>query len=307
MITHKLDSLLSPSNSVFAEARSGRRIPNGLIATLIQLAMAFGGMLLAFLATVLIVGDEKKADALMNGSYGLVVPFALIVLLLGIWIRLYEKRPFKSLGLVWSSGAALRSYFAGFFFGAVMVGAIVGSLALFQKVTIQSHNLKIDGSSALGGVLIALLCFVVQGGSEEILFRGWYMPVLGARYRPWIGVLASSILFSALHFAPSPVAIINLVLFGLFLALHRLRDETIWWICGWHSAWNWTMGNGLGFTVSGQATAGTILVDLEAEGHPLLTGGDYGLEGSLIATAVLLLGIAIVVITFRDLGNDSER
>jgi membrane protease YdiL (CAAX protease family) len=307
MIPHQLRSLLSPSNPVFAAARSGRRIPNALIATLVQLAMAFGGFLLAFLATVLIVGDKEKADALMNAPYGLIVPFALVVLLLGIWIRFYERRPFKSLGLAWSSGAAFRSYFAGFFFGVVMVACIAGSLALFQKVTIQSNNLKTGGLSVLGGALTALLCFVVQGGSEEIHFRGWYMPVLGARYRPWIGVLASSILFSALHVAPNPVAIVNLILFGMFLALHRLRDEGIWWVCGWHSAWNWTMGNGFGFAVSGQETVGTILVDLQAEGHPLLTGGDYGLEGSLIATIVLLLGIVVVVMTRRNQGNDSKR
>jgi len=67
------------------------------------------------------------------------------------------------------------------------------------------------------------------------------------------------------------------------------------------------MGNGFGFAVSGQETVGTILVDLEAEGHPLLTGGDYGLEGSLIATVVLLLGIAVVLMTRRNQGKDSER
>jgi len=300
-------SPLSPSNPVFAEARSGKRIPNALIATLVQLAVVFGGMLLAFLLTILIAGDAKKADALMDSSYGLVVPFGLVLLLLGIWIRLYEKRPFKSLGLVWPISRALRSYFIGSFFGAVMVGGIVVLLALFQKVTMQSNNLKAGGLKALAGGLIIFLCFAVQGGAEEIVFRGWYMPVLGARYRPWIGILVSSVIFSALHLAPNPVAIVNLILFALFLALHFLRDKSIWWICGWHTAWNWTMGNGLGFVVSGQATAGTALVDLQAEGHPLLTGGDYGLEGSLMATAVLLLGILVVVLTNRHRWRDTRR
>jgi membrane protease YdiL (CAAX protease family) len=303
----RLRSLMSSSNPVFAEARSGRRIPNGLVSTLMLLAAAIGGMLLAFLVTILMAGDEKRADALMNTSYGLAVPFGAVVLLLGIWIGLYEKRPFRSLGLVWDSGRALRRYLAGSFFGAVMVGCIVISLALFQKITVQGHNLKAGWLNALGGSLIVFLCFVIQGGAEEFLFCGWYMPVLGARYQPWIGVLASSVLFSALHFAKSPVACVNLVLFGVFLALYRLRAKNIWGICGWHTAWNWTMGNGLGFAVSGQETVGPILVDLQAEGHPLLTGGDYGLEGSLIASVVLVLGIAVVVLTFGDRRSHTGR
>jgi len=65
----------------------------------------------------------------------------------------------------------------------------------------------------------------VQGPAEEVLFRGWLLPVIGARYLPWIGVLVSSLIFSLAHagsmsYAPLvPLALLNLFLlparFGL--------------------------------------------------------------------------------------------
>jgi hypothetical protein len=38
-----------------------------------------------------------------------------------------------------------------------------------------------------------------------------------------------------------------------------------------------------------------------------LTGGEYGLEGSRMAAGVLFSGIAVVVMTCRNPGNDTKR
>ncbi len=47
----------------------------------------------------------------------------------------------------------------------------------------------------------------------------------------------------AVHFTKNPVATTGLVLFGVLLALLRLRQGSLWMACGWHTGWNWAAGN----------------------------------------------------------------
>jgi len=196
----------------------------------------------------------------------------------------------------------LISYVRGFVLGLVFMGVVVGVMAIAGGVTMQTEGIQPSGSAVFGMFLIMLVAYIIQGGTEEVVIRGWFMQVLGARYRPLVGVAVSSVIFSAMHWAPNPVAIVNLFLFALFLALYSLRTGNIWGICGWHSAWNWAMGNIFGLAVSGHEQSG-VLFDLQPTGQPLLTGGDYGPEGSLVATAVLFLGI-VAVVMFRGRRTD---
>jgi len=305
MIADRIQSLLSPSNPVFARAHEGKRIPNALVAVVVFLLLffvAFGG---SALFVKLATGDSDQVDRLMEGMYGLFVPFGLLTLLVLLWAWFFEKRSPATLGLI--RARAFFSYLRGFALGLFFMGIVVGVMAVGGGVTVQTDGTQPTGYAALGAVLILVLAFVIQGGTEEVVTRGWFMQVLGARYRPWIGVLVSSVLFCALHAATQPVAIINLLLFGLFISAYYLREGSLWGVCGWHSAWNWAMMHGLGLTVSGHEPTGGVLFDLQTTGHPLLTGGDYGPEASLITTVVLLAGLAYIVMTGRVRKNDSSR
>jgi len=285
-------------------ARQGKRIPNALVAVGVFILLMFVSFGAPVIGIMLVTGDSDQVDRFMEGTCVLVVPFVLLTLLALMWAWFFEKRSPATLGLV--RAGALFSYAKGFGLGLVFMGVVVGTMAVIGGVAVQTDGTQPGGYTALGPVLIMLVIYIVQGGSEEMVIRGWFMQVLGARYRPWIAVLASSVLFCALHGTPRPVAILNLFLFALFLSAYYLRAGSIWGICGWHSAWNWTMGNVFGLAVSGHEPAHGVLFDLRATGHPLLSGGDYGPEGSLIATIVLLLGIAVVVMTYRTRGADRE-
>ncbi len=149
---------------------------------------------------------------------------------------------------------------------------------------------------------IIALGWIVQASGEELLFRGWLLQVIGARYRVWLGVLISSLLFSAAHLLNpgiSPVAVVNLLLVGVFLALYALRDGSLWGVCAWHAMWNWTQGNLLGFEVSGLRTPGGTLFNLMESGPDVFTGGAFGPEGGLAVTAVLLVGIGVLALLGR--------
>jgi hypothetical protein len=72
----------------------------------------------------------------------------------------------------------------------------------------------------------------------------------------------------------------------------------LWGVCGFHAAWNWSQGNIYGVKVSG-LSPGPSLVELEASGSDLFSGADFGLEGSLFTSFMILFGIAAIFLLAR--------
>jgi membrane protease YdiL (CAAX protease family) len=296
------------NSKLFEMARSGKRLTH--IAAVIPLVIVFAVVSQLGAAPVYVYEQYVHLTA---GSYAgpgapsptisqlwltgyLISSFALLYLFVWLWVRFVEKRPFWTLGLPRAN--ALRRYLRGFAIGMLLFSGAVGTLVLLGSAAPVAGNPARQGMAALGGVLIVLIGWIVQGGSEEILLRGWALPVIGARYRPWLGLAISAVLFSILHgLNPgiSALALLNLVLFAVFAGLYAMREGSIWGMAALHSAWNWAEGNIFGLDVSGTGTGGVTLIKVAAKGPDLLTGGKFGPEGGLVVSAFLLLGILLVV------------
>lgn len=304
-----MNRLLNPGNRLFELARRGRRLPHVILALVMSvvfvlLAQMAGGILLLMMAAARrelpLDNSEALAGALMpvtalDQLLFLVLLFAPIFVLLWLWLALFEKRPLWTIGLEWA-GAGWK-YGRGLAAGLAMFGAVVGLMAVLGFVERQNGEAQSQGAAALGGVLLVLVGWVVQGAAEEAITRGWLLPVIGARYRPGLGILLSALVFAVYHSLNpnlSPVAVLNLFLFGLFTALYALLEGGLWGVCALHTAWNWAQGNLFGFEVSGNEPAGGMLVNLTEAGPDLLTGGAFGPEGGLLVTMVLLTGLALV-------------
>lgn len=202
----------------------------------------------------------------------LIASFGGIFLFLWLWTKFFEKRRFASLGL--EKANALFRYLRGLGIGVAMFSGAVGLLAVFGFVRIETGQPAMQGLPALGGVLIVLIGWLVQGAGEELLTRGWMLPVLSVRYKPWLGIVVSSLFFAILHgLNPnlSLIALVNLTLFGLFAAFYALREGSLWGVCALHSAWNWAQGNIFGLEVSG-SSAGVGLFNLLETGPDWFTG-----------------------------------
>ena len=297
-------------NRLFDLARQGQRLTN--VFAVIPLSILVGvlsglGAAPVIIGMKAIYGRDRltNAGSLIGGSplisgfwesLLLITGFVLIYVMLWLWLRFFEKRPFWTLG--YETKNALIQYARGFLVGAVMFGATVGILAATNSIAFEKGDPTQQGLAALGGVVVVFIGWAVQGGAEEVLFRGWVLPVLGARYRPWIGLLVSSLIFALLHgLNPglSAIALVNLVLFGVFAGLYAMREGSIWGISAWHGVWNWVQGNFFGFEVSGTNPSGGTLLNLMETGKDELTGGIFGPEGGLAVTIVLLIAITVIV------------
>ena len=299
-------------NRLYDLARQGQRLTPWWGVLPLGIVMIFGSWLFAFPVAVVEIAlfglpgsDTYVArPPLLAGLFlglNLAISFGAIILLVWLWVRFYERRSFATLGFERKN--ALFQYARGLIIGLLAFTTTIGLMAPFGYVSVEASDPTRVGLAALGGVILVFLPgWLIQGAAEEILTRGWMLPALGARYRPWVGILISSIFFGIMH-ALNPnltaLSMINLILYGAFAAMYALREESLWGICAFHSIWNWTQGNLFGMPVSGQdqdlvGNPGTIF-NLMETGPDWFTGGAFGPEGGLVTTIVLVLSMLIIV------------
>ncbi|MCP3803244.1 CPBP family intramembrane metalloprotease [Allokutzneria sp. A3M-2-11 16] len=260
--------------------------------------MVVVGGAVGYLLGLPLFGQAGPDSAALSGQlFGLLVPFGSAVAAVYFWIRLRERRSFRTVGFQTSPKNALVGACVGFAMFVLVVLITVTTGQMRFEVWGNGHLVN---SALIGGVLLAFVGFAVQGSAEEILCRGF---VLQALYRKWgllAAVIVQSLLFVAMHLTnPSgvkPLAVLNLFLFGLFTAAWALYEGGLWGVCAMHAVWNWTQGNVFGVLVSGTEVRTSLLHTRPAEGsNDLLTGGGFGLEASLVTSAVLIVGTAVVI------------
>jgi hypothetical protein len=90
----------------------------------------------------------------------------------------------------------------------------------------------------------------------------------------------------------------NTLLIGVVLALAYLRTKALWLPWGLHFGWNAALGLIYGLPVSG-INQFAVVVKSKATGPEWLLGGSYGLEGGMLGTLVILLGLVYVIICIK--------
>jgi len=247
-------------------------------------------------------------------AYQLGAAFGLSAILVLLWAWLFERRGPAALGL--NANGPMR-FLRGYLIGLAFLGGVVGIIWAAGGYVVEGAGAF--GSAAVGAALlpigVLMLGFVIQGSTEELLFRGWLMQLVASRHGLWIAVIANSVLFALAHagnIEPSNelyVGLANIVLFGLFISLYAVREGSLWGVCGWHAAWNWLLGLGFGLEVSGQVIEATPLVT-DLTGAPgaawWLTGASFGPEASLVTTAVLLIGAVVLMVRGRTRDHGVE-
>jgi membrane protease YdiL (CAAX protease family) len=193
-----------------------------------------------------------------------------------------------NLGLRTTPATAARESILGIAFAVVLIG-IADLLVL--ATTSMRHGF--EGRFPVAETFAVFLPAVLH---EELLFRGYVFQRLW-RWRPWLAIIAISIVFAALHGANAsvtPVGLLNVFLGGIVLSLAYTLYERLWFPIGLHLGWNLMSGPFLGYEVSGYPPAASIL-DTAGRGHPLLTGGAFGIEGSVWMTLVELGAVAVLL------------
>ena len=261
----------------------------------------YGGSLIGSLATVPLFLALKNIPLFSNNKDLLsllitLFSFVFISLLVFFRVKVIEKRSFSSIGF--NKNNWLKKYSLGFLIGLAMMSIIVLILLPFGYITIEKNPIQPVGVSAIASVLVILFGWIIQGATEEIVTRGWLLNVLSTKYNIGVGLLISSTLFGLMHLTNPNVnyiAVINIILVGLFYGLYVIKTNDLLAVCGMHSAWNFAQGNIFGFKVSGLDVSVGSLIDLNLVGSDFVTGGIFGPEAGITATFILLASIGILL------------
>jgi membrane protease YdiL (CAAX protease family) len=267
----------------------------------IQVGITVGAAAISYLA-----GDARleQLERFSRSSEALLVIFALSLLPLWLvtwlFLRYLDRRPLSSLGLRWPVGgrrAALLELVTLPLGTLAVVGCWLSLIRALpdRLVAIHLRGLSPDLAQGLPGwplpplllFLLFLLLFIVQGGIEEWVVRGYVYRALRERWRPFSAALLSSVLFGLLHLTNPDVsvaAVVNVVLAGLVLNALVERSGSLWGATIAHGVWNFALSCLVSLPVSGFPMYHLLNVSLT--GNPLVTGDGFGPEGSLVLTAL---------------------
>ncbi len=269
-----------------------------IVATPVQLVLMYTGP--DYLNAAMygdIAGAVEAANALVQTDTMTILMLfsnAGIILVTLLFCKLIQKRKVTTVGFqkpdMWKEYLTGMGIGFGIFTAAVLLCVITGSL-------------KIQGMSpsfSIGIFVLFLLGYLVQGMAEEVLCRGYFLVSVSRRYPLAVGIIANAVLFAALHLLNNGItvlAFINLVLFGVFASVYFVKRGNIWGVGALHSIWNLAQGNVYGIRVSGIQTSCSVLSSEMVAGRELINGGDFGLEGGLAVTIVLVVGTLVLLAT----------
>ena len=264
-----------------------------------------GQLLVLLPAKVLGLISRETVETYPTVLFLIVGAFAAASILFILWIRLFERRGLSSAGLKVGVDTG-RYYVRGFFVGLLMAAAVVYGVRIVGGYSVESPT-NLMGSD-LGPILILMVAFMLQSGTEEFVFRGWMMGRIAERFGLIAGVVGNSTLFTLMHVDIEHLASLGVsgivifvsgtLLFSVFLSLLAIHEKSVWGAAAWHASWNWMFITWFGLPTTGIDLGLTPLV---ADYMPApdsavwLTGGLDGPEGSFLTPAILALGCVAVV------------
>lgn len=223
------------------------------------------------------------------------------------FVRLVERRPVSELALPGMGTELGLGMLIGF-------GLYTASILVLMIMGIY----RIAGLNPVSFMLTAISMAVSAAVFEELLFRGVLFRIVEEWLGSWVALVVSSVVFGGVHLM-NPAATMTGAIFiaieaGILLGAAYMLTRRLWMSMGFHAAWNWTQSAVFSGVVSG-ADSDPGLIKPVIDGPDLLTGGQFGLEASIIAalfcttTGVILTIMAVrrghIVLPFWKQGGQA--
>lgn len=214
--------------------------------------------------------------------------FSAVILL--FFVKYFEKTTFDYFGFTKENN--LESIKVGLGLAILGVIGVVAILLLSNNIFLSvSKDLKI------GIIVILIVLVLIQGFFEEIIFRGYLMTRLAVKKGKWLAIILSSIFYLVFHMSnpsTSKLDLINIFLISIVMSLLYWYFDNVLVVAVFHAFWNCISGVIFGFSISGIRVLDSIFVVETISDKQILTGGSYGIEGSIITTVFFaILGLLV--------------
>ncbi len=143
------------------------------------------------------------------------------------------------------------------------------------------------------------------GIAEEIVFRGIIMNVLEQHYNKMIAIILPSVAFALVHAIGMHydlTSILQLLIagsvVGILFSLVTYESGSIWSAALMHGVWNMTMIGGI-LNIGESAKETAIYNYILDTNSRWISGGDFGIEASIVSIIVYLLFTILAGILYR--------
>jgi membrane protease YdiL (CAAX protease family) len=244
------------------------------------------GMLLLHVS----IHDRFESQAISLKQNVILTAIGLIPLTLIIYTfrKFIDRKSIMSMGF--SLQNRTRDIVTGFLVAITLF--IFGSFILVEFNAIGLTYIGFDLSS----FLLSLVLFTIVAFNEEILMRGYILNNLMSSTNKYMALLISAVIFSILHGLNANIsllAFVNLMLAGIILGSTYIFTKNLWFPISLHLFWNFFQGPVLGYSVSGMKISSIFKVTLR--GSNTVNGGQFGFEGSLVCTVLLIIAISLII------------
>jgi membrane protease YdiL (CAAX protease family) len=268
---------------------ASRLMVNPLVRIVLGIVLTFAAVPL----TMIIVSQ------LVAKPYRIMWPQLLAAVLVWFGYRFYVHRIEKRQPTELATQGMARQLGTGLLLGAGLVAltfAVLAALGAYQFGGVNAPSIR---------MLVPLAELVLVGMAEEMMFRGVIFGVTERSLGSKPAIVISALLFSLAHLpneGVSALAIAVIAVYGVMQAALYMRTRRLWACIGTHIAWNYCISQVFSSTVSGHAATDGLLQG-ELVGNAMLTGGVFGVEGSLIT--LLLIGAAAAFLLRRSFASQA--
>lgn len=245
--------------------------------------------LVAVLA-VSFLGSQGLALVGDNPWLALVVGLATAVLavLVYVWVvRRTERRDVVEV----SREGAVSGLGWGTLLGIALFALVIVNLAVLGSYTVHGLG-TVTGAVGLVGFMAAVAV------GEELMYRGVLFRIIEGWTGTWVALTATSLLFGLAHLVnPNATlwgALVIAIEAGGLLTAAYVATRKLWVPIGLHLGWN-VAGSAIFSTeVSGNNTPQGLL-DASTSGPMLITGGEFGPEGSVYSIVFCAVAAAVFI------------
>lgn len=197
----------------------------------------------------------------------------------------------------WTTGRA-GQLGGGMLLGAALMGAVVAVVWALGGVSFSLAPRPWQGIAWAVGTAVLLAC------AEEVLFRGLLLRDVEVWTGTWPALAVSSVLFGLAHLAGPGATLADAALVavegGVLLGALCILTGGIWAPIGFHLSWNLVQGGVFGVAVSGNEWSGILVA--QPAGPARISGGAFGIEGSLVTLAACVAVAVVVLVKARNRG-----
>ncbi|MFR0357901.1 CPBP family intramembrane glutamic endopeptidase [Streptomyces sediminimaris] len=252
----------------------------------------------AAVAAVAFIGGQGAGAVQDQAWLTLVVGALTAVLALFVYRWVVRRTEHREVTEVARRGAG-AAVGRGALLGGALFAAVIVNLALLGDYGVHGLG-SVSGAAGLAGFMAAAAV------TEELLFRGVLFRIVEERVGTWIALTLTGVLFGLSHLLNPHASLWGALAIAIeaggMLGAAYVATRGLWLPIGLHFGWNFAESGIFSTEVSGNDTKQGLL-DATVSGPKLLTGGDFGPEGSLYAVVFCVLATIVLMRLARRRGH----